>query len=147
MPSTSGTKNESPRCIASLLSPCCQGGKIESRCASSAEYAASGRKIAATSAAAPRTELRILVSSRRIVKAGLLQLRNSCDNSGGQHHAVDEMVGKLGGHSLVRCVIRVLTGGNELRGDLPDRVMASHEHDATLLERGDGVADRAEHTV
>jgi hypothetical protein len=34
------------------------------------------------------------------------------------------MVGELGGHRLVRSVIRIFAGGDELRRHLPDRVMA-----------------------
>src|SRR6516162_11084280 len=50
------------------------------------------------------------------------------------------MVAELGGQRLVRGVIRILAIRDELPRHLPDRVMASQEHDAALLQRRDSAA-------
>src|ERR1700756_5009942 len=91
--------------------------------------------------------LRIRVSSRRIVKADLLQFWNRRNDAGGQHDAVDEMVGELGRHRLVRGVIRIFARSDEFCSDLPDRVMASQEDDAACLQRRNGIALRPEHAL
>jgi hypothetical protein len=87
---------------------------------------------------APKTVACIQVTSRCIVKADLLQHWNRRNDSGGQHNAVDKMVRELGSHRLVRGVIWFLP--EELRRKLPVHIVATHEHDAALLQCGDGVA-------
>src|SRR5579864_2421257 len=55
------------------------------------------------------------------------------------------MVGQLGCQRLVRYVIRVSSGSDKFRSQLPDRVVAGQEDDAPLLQQRDGVAVRPEY--
>ena len=47
----------------------------------------------------------------------------------------------------MRAPVRVDTFLHQLRGVFPDRVVAGHEHHASLLQGRDGVAGGAEHTI
>src|SRR6516165_8260461 len=64
----------------------------------------------------PRTVLGLRLASRDIMKTSLLQFRNCCHYRGGKDDIIDQMIGKLSGHFLVRDVIRIGIPRDKARG-------------------------------
>ena len=58
-----------------------------------------------------------------------------------------EMIGELGRHRLVRQLVGVCVGGDQLLRHLPDGIVASEEDDAAPLQRRNGIVVSGEHSL
>ena len=85
--------------------------------------------------------------SSRIRKSGRLELHERANYTGRKNNVPNEMIGKFSRDRVDGETIGILFSPHKPPSELPGRVVAGHEHDATMLESQDAVILRRERTL